>query len=730
MNKTTLTKSLAILLNLTLVGTSFADVGMAGAAAPAAMPDFVKALTPPEQLGYITDSFQGNTDKPVILIQDLHANYGVQKKILGLLKHFQTLIAGGRSMTVGVEAAWGDIDTSSLKAEHSPQVVSAASDFLMKNAEFSGMDDFALTSPTPVHLVGIDNPDDYLVQVNQYRASIEARLALARKVKVLRDAVIQSKGEAPLALRHLWKIADSFHAGKIDLEELAKKLDVPSIANYGDAEALLAQREMEVAREKQAGQGVFLTNTVKADQDLELLSRLLLEQLTLEEVQYAATRVPEMLVVIQTLIPNEPMEGWREAIKSAIDYYAIALVRDKPLSEHARELAEKNAGQSVVVVTGGFHTAGIENYFKEKKISYVTVAPVVESHTSRDEALYIKRMMGYHLTEQDVAQAAQVLKASGHSAAPIEALQTNPVADEISNGGRNYVEGTMEAVEGNTQHLEALTRRNPVPNWLLNLIGKGVDSSQAKTPNALVARASGLLSRFNLFRRLSPVDSKPGVSGAASAQGQDLTAEQHGAVKLALAQNAGVRVTPNISALEKANPALARAVRAVPLFVNDALPPTSIAYSAMDVESGITVDQMGIHFPPGMLDFIQSLPVDQQVEFYNHEVLGHWSGKFKDETAIRKAYPISNVQAALAARTTSASVSPTVSVNSVETALAEVPAITNGAGQVAQSRGLWGMARSGMAAVGSLLPFKQSAEAKAIAQRREQIIAEVRAAQA
>jgi hypothetical protein len=78
------TKTLAVILNLALVGTSFADVGMPGVAANAEMPDFAKALVPPSQLGFLDSSYTGQTDKPVILIQDLHANYGVQKKIEGI----------------------------------------------------------------------------------------------------------------------------------------------------------------------------------------------------------------------------------------------------------------------------------------------------------------------------------------------------------------------------------------------------------------------------------------------------------------------------------------------------------------------------------------------------------------------------------------------------------------------------------------------------------------------
>ena len=399
------TKSLAILLNLTLVGTSFADVGVPGAAASAvAMPDFVKALTPPEQLGFVTDSYPGQTDKPVILIQDLHANYGVQKKIEAILKHLQPLVAQGeRPMVMGIEAAWGDVDFTPIK-KRAEKVRQVAGEFLLKEAEITGMDQFAIMSKSPVKVVGIDDPQDYVLHRNLVQKSMIARLQLAQKVERLRAAVASNRTDAPHALRRLWRIDDAFHEGKMDLPELSKKLGVPLLQNYGQAEAALAQRKAELADQSRDKQGVYLSNLVLADENLQLLSRLLRQQLTLEEVAYVSHHTQEMLVAIQSLLPGENMDMWKEAIHSAADYYAIALMRDKPLSEHARELAQNNPDTSVVVVTGGFHTAAISQYFKEKKVSYMVIAPAVESHTDYDEMLYVKRMMGIHLSKADMIQ--------------------------------------------------------------------------------------------------------------------------------------------------------------------------------------------------------------------------------------------------------------------------------------------------------------------------------------
>src|SRR5258708_27233054 len=52
-----------------------------------------------------TTLFRSKSENPVVLIQDLHANYGVQKKIVGLLEHLQPAVASeSRPMVLGIEA--------------------------------------------------------------------------------------------------------------------------------------------------------------------------------------------------------------------------------------------------------------------------------------------------------------------------------------------------------------------------------------------------------------------------------------------------------------------------------------------------------------------------------------------------------------------------------------------------------------------------------------------------
>src|SRR5580765_314060 len=97
------TRFLSIVLSLALLFSSFPAFGIQG---ESVTPGFVKALTPASHLGFVDSFYQGQTENPVILIQDLHANYGVQKKIYGMLRQLQPKIAHqDKPMIVGVEAA-------------------------------------------------------------------------------------------------------------------------------------------------------------------------------------------------------------------------------------------------------------------------------------------------------------------------------------------------------------------------------------------------------------------------------------------------------------------------------------------------------------------------------------------------------------------------------------------------------------------------------------------------
>ena len=96
------TRVLAVLLAHCLAATSCNLAEAAAAIQSSPAPSLAKQLTPPGKLGYVVDSYVPSSEfrvtssinskpetrnpKLVVLIQDLHAHYGVQKNIAGILE--------------------------------------------------------------------------------------------------------------------------------------------------------------------------------------------------------------------------------------------------------------------------------------------------------------------------------------------------------------------------------------------------------------------------------------------------------------------------------------------------------------------------------------------------------------------------------------------------------------------------------------------------------------------
>ncbi len=105
------------------------------------------ALRPPERLGQITDYYNPNASaknkKLVILIQDLHINYGVQKNISALLEFFAAKLTKGSGpasvpdpsrlpFALAVEGAECPIDTTVLAQWPEPQIKQAAMEYFLR----------------------------------------------------------------------------------------------------------------------------------------------------------------------------------------------------------------------------------------------------------------------------------------------------------------------------------------------------------------------------------------------------------------------------------------------------------------------------------------------------------------------------------------------------------------------------------------------------------------------
>ena len=256
-------KCLSLLISLSLLWTSGNGAQAAALssevfAAPSNLPQF--QLAPPRELGRIVDYFNAQGAKQqdpkaplVIFIQDLHAHYGVQKKISALLDFLAEKLphsspaAGGRGSPKGgegtaapltnvlspkgarneelpfalaVEGASGPVDSSLLALFPEEKVKLAAADFLMREGELTGAEYFAIQHGLPQFVVGAENEEFYTLHRDLFRKTIESREALVKALAAIQTdiSVLPDRVYGP-ALKPIQKKMDAFEKSEITTEE-------------------------------------------------------------------------------------------------------------------------------------------------------------------------------------------------------------------------------------------------------------------------------------------------------------------------------------------------------------------------------------------------------------------------------------------------------------------------------------------------------------------------------
>jgi hypothetical protein len=80
---------------------------------------------------------------------------------------------------------------------------------------------------------------------------------------------------------------------------------------------------------------------------------------------------------IASNVLNPPADN--ETFKYALDYYELALKRDRALISNTLRRMAVSSKDSSILVAGGFHTQGIVNILKQLDISYIVVCPKIGS---------------------------------------------------------------------------------------------------------------------------------------------------------------------------------------------------------------------------------------------------------------------------------------------------------------------------------------------------------------
>ncbi len=486
MNRDTLTKVCSTTLSLALALTAapmpagaFGPVGPAG-------PSFVAGLTPPAQFGYVASSYApNNEDKPrLIVIADLHGHLQVQRHIMGILENLigQLRKSGTASehkqIPIFVEGGWEPGLEEPLRLIKEPSVRAFMAEYYLQKAEINASQAYSekVAGTGQVTLIGAETKEEYLANksrfVKTYPARKELLLALQREeasIQVLEGYVSGS------AFKHLQQMRDDYIAGRIQPETYAQALSRAARRNHITGKQVdVLQRartadpaELEIAfsevyrsvihsasaqkpltsflRQSLANEDAIRENLARIDASLDLLKRLVGNQLTPDEVPLALARMPELVSVAQLLLENSPLkEKAAEIVRESFDFYPFAMVRDDSLTDNSlKALDHFGSDATGILVAGGFHTDSIVERLRAKHIAYLLIHPSVSRDLSATEQLnYVKRVCDDHVTVAELSQDINALRHGGTGRLAEAAL--GPVAGlgpQDTSGGKSMLGG-------------------------------------------------------------------------------------------------------------------------------------------------------------------------------------------------------------------------------------------------------------------------------------------------
>lgn len=286
------------------------------------------------RLGTVTDYYhppglQAPTPQTplVVLIQDLHANVGVQKNIAAIL--YRLLHRNRDYLLVCVEGASGEGDVSLLRSLPGP-IRHGFEAMLLHRAYLTGAE-----------LAATEAAAEWEQQ----------QIVIWSRIKAF---FIKPDNPLPVSLTpiHLWGVDDP---------DLYRK-------NWRAAKLVdrLNQRALEYIRPTKAelAEGA----SPRLQKQLSLVTRMLLLRLQPQEyMDYLKGR---------SLNPAGPAV-YEKVLKAAETYYQAANQRSFAMTHNLLQKMGRTGGITVLV-TGGFHTKQISDQLKKKNIAYLVVTPRVE----------------------------------------------------------------------------------------------------------------------------------------------------------------------------------------------------------------------------------------------------------------------------------------------------------------------------------------------------------------
>lgn len=361
----------------------------------------------PKDKGIVDASYKGGS-QTVIVLEDLHCNEEVQKNIAAIIKD---LNRRNHLKLIGQEGATGPVKIDHLRRFPIKSQLAQVASYFLGQGKLTGAEYAALNNQEPLSIVGIENQALYNRSLKKIHAFLNADtqgllLDLRQILNDLKPSLYNRR------LMDFDNLCQSFHKGDlewpayvINVRQWAERLGVaipPTITgkkknnNPDDLTkamdhlvALIEQRLTQSAPARQLQQQLARVNLMEKILNIsatpEELARFLKrrDQFRIKAfMAFLARMQPELK---NTQPPSLEFMGpdlYELDVKldQARDFYQLTEARSLALARNMVTAMEQQHQSLAVMITGGFHTPGILDYFKAHHIGYLAVKPRVSDY--------------------------------------------------------------------------------------------------------------------------------------------------------------------------------------------------------------------------------------------------------------------------------------------------------------------------------------------------------------
>jgi hypothetical protein len=162
---------------ITMSGTDIAKAAlvtpdlMQGIGSPGAYQAAINVadLEIPTRFGEVKNRVSGDNDTTIIHIQDAHCNYSAQKSIANMVGYLNKEYG---TDLVFLEGGAGEYNLSVFTDIPDRAIREEVADYFVREGRVTGPEFFAINNPEDVELVGIEDPELYVGNLDTYRKAL------------------------------------------------------------------------------------------------------------------------------------------------------------------------------------------------------------------------------------------------------------------------------------------------------------------------------------------------------------------------------------------------------------------------------------------------------------------------------------------------------------------------------------------------------------------------------